>query len=104
MAIISSSCASAGANTAVAASPGNHHVLEGFQLQMEAAATTLQRVLLKNGTTEMWRFVGTAIGDGVVHNFDEPDELHWATGAAIVLDLAEAKSVGYVLRYRTVAG
>ena len=100
---VSSACASAGANTAVAASAGNHHVLYEFQLQMEAAATSLQRVLLKSDTTELWRVVGTAVGDGVAHTFPPGQELHWGSGKAIVLDLAEAKSVGYVLRYRTVA-
>ena len=100
---VSSSCATAGANTGVAASAGNHHVLCGFQLQMEATATSLQRVLLKSGTTEMWRLFGTAVGDGLTHTFEQGEELHWGSGHAIVLDLAEAKAVGYVLRYRTFA-
>lgn len=100
---VSSSCASAGANTGVAASAGNHHILHSVQLQLEADATSLQRVLLKSDTTEMFRFVGIETGDGVAWEFPSGQELHWGSGKAIVLDLAEAKSVGYVLRYRTVA-
>ncbi len=100
---ISSSCAAAGANTGVAASAGNRYVLHAFQLQLEEAAATLQRVLLKSGTTEMWRFVGKSVVDGVIKEFPPGEELIWGSGQAIVLDLAEAKSVGYVLTYRKIS-
>lgn len=100
---ISGTCAAAGANTVVAApAAGNHHVVHAYQLQMEEAAATLQRALLKSGSNVYGRMVGTTIGAGVVQEFPAGDKLPWDSGQAIVVDLAEAKAVGYVIRYRTV--
>lgn len=96
---------SAGGNTLVAApAAGYRHLIKLVQLQLEEdPAGAFQRVLLKSGTTELWRFVGANIPDGLVQYFATGDELPCGEAEAISLDLAEAKDVGYVLRYRTEA-
>ncbi len=96
---------SAGVNATVAApAAGQKHVIHMFQFQLEEApAGAFQRVLLKSGTTELWRFVGTGIGHGVVQVFPEGQELPCEVAEAINLDLAEAKDVGFVIRFRTVS-
>lgn len=96
---------SAGANALVGApAAGYRHLIKLFQFQCEEApAGSFQRVLLKSGTTELWRFVGKSIESGLTQSFDVGDELPCGEAEAISIDLAEAKDVGYVLRYRTAA-
>lgn len=101
---ISGVCDSSGANTLVAApAAGNHHVLYAFQFAGKEAPTTLQNVLLKSDTTELWNVPITEIGSGLLVFLPPGQELHWDSATAIVADLAEAKDVAYVLRYKTIA-
>lgn len=96
---------SAGVNsTVVAPAAGQKHVIHAFQFQLEEApAGAFQRVLLESGTTELWRWVGTAVESGIVQVFPAGQELSCGAAEAINLDLAEAKDVGFVIRYRTIA-
>ena len=101
---LSSVCDSSGANSVVAApAAGYHHVLCAFQLIFKEAPATLQVALLKSSTTEMWNFSSTKIDDGIYIEFAPGMELHWGSAQAIVINLAEAKDVAYVLRYKTIA-
>lgn len=84
--------------------PGYRHLIRLIQFQCEEApAGAFQRVLLKSGSTELWRFVGTKIESGLTQSFDTGNELPCDEAQAISIDLAEAKDVGYVIRYRTEA-
>ena len=94
----------AGANVTIAAPTAGTKVrIHAFQFQLEEKpAGSFQRVLLKSDTVELWRFVGTDIESGLVHVCPAGQELDGGNGKSISLDLAEAKDVGYVIRYRIV--
>lgn len=95
----------AGGNSVISAPESGKKIrIHAFQIQLEEAPTgSFQRVLIKSGTTELWRYVGTAIESGLTQTFMPGQELDGGDGEAISLDLAEAKDVGYVLRYREVS-
>ncbi len=99
---VSSFCDDAGANSIVTApAAGNRRMIRLLQLQLGVAGA--QTVLVKSGATEIWNFIGDALGAGIMLEFAPGSELPCGAAEAINLDLASATVVRYVVRYFTEA-
>jgi len=98
LSVVSGTKNSSGDNTVIAApSAGQCIVLKKVQIQNES--TTSTTVLLKTGSTTVYRTLLTSQGSGVVVDFDRVEKFQLAPATALVMNLSGANSHNYTIWY-----
>lgn len=96
--IVSGAAASSGDNSLIAApSTGERIVVTAFTIQNESAVATT--MILRDGTTSKWRYLGQTQGAGQTVVFPPGREWKLTTATALQLNLSGANSCGYTIQY-----
>lgn len=97
---VTSTAASSGDNTLVAApAAGSHIVVKDIIVQNESSTDTT--VILKSGSASVWRakLLGS-LAASLAMSFRTGEEWRLGSAEALVLNLSGANSHGYSVRYR----
>jgi hypothetical protein len=102
LAYATGTAALSGDNTLVAAPGANIRlVVTAFTIQNESATATT--MILKSASTNRWRVLGQAQGDGLAMTFPVGQGWKLAANEALLLNLSGANSCGYSVQYYTEA-
>lgn len=97
--VVSGTKNGSGDNTLISApGDGNRIILRKVQVQNESSTSTT--ILLKDGSTAMYRAILTSQGSGVLIDFDkDSNQMQLSPNAALVLNLSGANSHNYTIWY-----
>lgn len=99
---LTATAASSGDNTLVAApGAGKRIVVHYFLIELEASTATA--MILKDGSTAVFRRYAANEGDGLVREFPGGAPWELTANAALILNLSGANTCGYNVEYEVVA-
>lgn len=90
--------AASGDNTLIAA-PGSGERICVDRIRIQNESATASTAIVKHGSTAVERFLGQSQGDAISHHYGVEGAEALAENTALVLNLSDAVSWGYSVRY-----